>query len=305
MQPFARVARRVVVPRGRRQAEVPSLAQEFSHMKGRLLRVGGVRYLNARPLIHRLTELTHEADLILDVPSRLADQLADGRLDVALIPSIEYFRAGRYRIVPGIAIAAHGPVRSVKLWCRVPPSDIRTLALDEGSRTSAALARIWLHRFHGVCPAVVPLPLGCPPDRVPTDAVLIIGDRGMHPAPRECFSEEYDMSLEWLRCTGLPFVFAFWAVAPGVDLRGVEGALQRAKERGLAEAVRIARQAAQELQLSEQECLEYITRHIRYDLGKVELEGLQLFYRWAQELSLAPPGVELRFYDQANLAKVR
>jgi len=71
---------------------------------------------------------------VFDLPSRLADDLAAGRLDVALIPSIEYFQRDDYTIVSDACIACRGPVRSVKLFSRVPPATIRTLALDEGSR---------------------------------------------------------------------------------------------------------------------------------------------------------------------------
>src|SRR5262245_62391802 len=116
------------------------------------VRIGAVRYLNSKPLIYRLAELAPSAELHLEVPSLLADQLAAGDLDVALVPSIEYFRGRDYAIVPGMAIAAYGPVLSVKLYCRVPVSRVRTVALDEGSRTSAALTRILLHRLWGIEP---------------------------------------------------------------------------------------------------------------------------------------------------------
>src|SRR6516165_377092 len=102
----------------------------------RPIRIGAVNYLNTKPLIYDLPSLAPEAELILDVPSCLADRLADGSLDVALIPVIEYFRAGCYSILPNIAIASHGPVLSVTLFSRVPWPQIRSVALDQGSRTS-------------------------------------------------------------------------------------------------------------------------------------------------------------------------
>src|SRR5690242_20752525 len=123
------------------------------------VRVGAVAYLNTKPLIHDLEALAPGIELVLDVPSRLADGLADGSLDVALIPVIEYFRAGTYTVVPDIAIASRGPVLSVTLFSRVPWAGIRRVARDEGSRTSAALAQILLRQRHGVRPEVVPLPL--------------------------------------------------------------------------------------------------------------------------------------------------
>src|SRR5438874_2053595 len=100
------------------------------------IRIGAVNYLNTKPLVHELEELAPEAELLLDVPSRLADLLAEGALEVALIPVIEYFRGGRYRVVPDIAIASSGPVLSVTLFSRVPWQGIRReaprLGLDAG-----------------------------------------------------------------------------------------------------------------------------------------------------------------------------
>src|SRR5437667_6136155 len=114
------------------------------------VRVGAVNYLNTKPLFHDLEELAPQAVLSLDVPSRLADRLAAGDLDVALIPVIEYFRAGTYSIIPGIAIVSRGPVLSVTLFSRVPWPEIRSVARDEGSRTSSAVARILVERRYGI-----------------------------------------------------------------------------------------------------------------------------------------------------------
>src|SRR6266516_4206815 len=108
------------------------------------IRIGAVSYFNSKPLIHELPKLAPRAELVLDYPSRLADRMATGELDVALIPVIEYFRAGSYSLVPNIAIASNGPVLSVTLFSRTPWQEIRRVSLDEGSRTSAALAQVLL-----------------------------------------------------------------------------------------------------------------------------------------------------------------
>src|SRR5262245_54563237 len=105
----------------------------------RAIRIGAVSYLNTKALICDLEDLVPEPQLILDTPGRLADMLADDQLDVALIPAIEYFRGDGYTIVKNISIASRGPVLSVTLFGRTPWRQIRRVALDEGSRTSAAL----------------------------------------------------------------------------------------------------------------------------------------------------------------------
>src|SRR5438477_12742908 len=144
------------------------------------IRVGAVNYLNTKPLIHDLERIAPEVELSLAVPSRLAVQLAEGDLDVALIPAIEYFRNRTYSIVPDISIASRGPVLSVTLFSRVPWPKIRRVALDEGSRTSAALTQVILRRRYGVHPEVLPLLIDHSAEDVEADAVLLIGDRAMH-----------------------------------------------------------------------------------------------------------------------------
>ena len=183
----------------------------------RPVRVGAVSYLNAKPLYYGLEAHAPGVELVMDLPSRLADRLAAGDLDVALIPSVEYLRgAGRgYEILPGFAIAAHGPVWSVKLFSRVPFDQVRRLALDEGSRTSQALARVWLDAAHGVRPERVEiLPMGASPLESTADAVLVIGDRAMR-VPDAPWHAVVDLAEAWRDLTGLPFVFALW-VAPGL-----------------------------------------------------------------------------------------
>ncbi len=207
------------------------------------IRVGAVNYLNAKPLYYKLCEFAPDVRLTMEVPSRLAEQLADGELDVALIPSVEYLRgAGRgYEIIPGFAIAARGPVRSVKLFSRVPWNRVERLALDAGSRTSQVLARIWLDEKHGVRPPrIEELPLGVSALESTADAVLVIGDRAMR-VPHEPFLDVVDLAEAWHQLTSLPFVFAFWVARAGVELGELPAALEQSRALGLAEAATLAR----------------------------------------------------------------
>jgi chorismate dehydratase len=268
------------------------------------IRIGAVAYLNTKPLIHRLEDLASEAELILDLPSRLADRLDQGELDVALIPVIEYFRSGHYRIVPNIAIASHGPVLSVTLFSRLPWPEIRRVALDVGSRTSAALTQVLLRKRHNIQPEIMPLPMDAAAEDVDADAVLLIGDRAM----RAClpgFVHAYDLGQEWHDWVGLPFVYAVWAVRPGADLGGVEAALHEAKRLGLREVGQIAHDEAPLLNLDAGFCRRYLSNIIRFDLGSREQAGLHHYYMLACELGLARRGVNLDFYAQPHLVESR
>ena len=203
------------------------MRQSSSAAQRAKVRVGAVTYLNARPLVFSLARMAPQVEIAFDLPSRLADSLAAGRLDVAMIPSIEYARGQGYAIISDACIACDGPVRSVKLYSRVPPERIRTLALDEGSRTSAALVRILLWERFDVSPEIRPLPIGDSSDDAQADAVLLIGDRGMLPTNGP-FEFEWDLGQQWSQWTGLPFVFAMWIARPGIDLPGIAEVLAAA-----------------------------------------------------------------------------
>ena len=266
------------------------------------IRVGAVSYLNTKPLIEGLGTFAPQAELILDVPSRLADRLAAGDLDVGLIPIVEYFRAGNYTIVPGISIASRGPVMSVTLFSRVPWPEIRAVAMDEGSRTSVALTRILLEKRYGIRPSIEQLPLGVAADDMPTDAVLLIGDRAMK-ACLPGFAHSYDLGQEWFDWTGLPFVYAVWAVREGVDLCGVDRALRQCRDHGLARVGQIAEREAGKLGLDAGFCRRYLSNILCFELGPREIAGLRKFHQLCRDLGMVPEEVDLEFYGAASLVE--
>jgi chorismate dehydratase len=271
----------------------------------RRLTIGAVSYLNSKPLIEGLHGLlSPRADLRLDYPSHLADDLASGKLDVALIPSIEYFRGHNYEIISDACVAAHGPVLSVKLYSRVPWGEIRSLALDEGSRTSATLARVLLAERHGVFPKLQPLPLDHRTEDSSADAILLIGDRAISP-PAERFPGTWDLGEEWFEWTGLPFVFAMWVGREfriqnsesrlETDDSDIARLLNAARDLGVEHLDDIARREAPLLGLSLPTTISYLSENLQYHLGSAERKGLKLFYDLASGMGLAPHGVELAF----------
>lgn len=260
----------------------------------RPIKIGAVNYLNSKPLIEGLAELATDAELILDYPSRLADRLGAGELDVALIPSIECVLGPKYEIVSDACVATHGPVLSVKLYSRVPMDQIQSLALDEGSRTSAALSKVLLAERFGLHPRLERLPLDLDTQDTRADAILLIGDRAIHPAAEQ-FTEVWDLGEEWTKWTGLPFVFAMWATRAGTDLGPVEDALCQARDLGLQRVAEIAAREAQLLGLTEQVTLEYLTENLYYRLGPAERRGFQRYHELAMKQGLAPKGSDLVF----------
>ena len=260
------------------------------------LQIGDVSYLNSRPLIEGLEDLLPSANLVLDYPSRLADSLSDGALDVALIPSVEYFRRPGYEVVSDACVAARGEVLSVKLYCRVHPGNIRRLALDEGSRTSAALTKVILADRYGVIPQTEPLKMESTTRDSTADAVLLIGDRAMHD-PEESFVEVMDLGQVWYDWTGLPFVFAMWVARQESNTDGIDEILSRSRDLGLSRVAEIAAEEAPRLGLSQSVALNYLTNNLHYHLTSAERSGLKLFCELAAQHNLVKPDVDIVFRD--------
>lgn len=258
------------------------------------VRIGAVSYLNSKPLIEGLASAVPEALHRLDYPSRLADGLSRGDIDVALIPSIESVTDPDYEVVSDACVATRGPVLSVKLYFRTHPGDVKRLALDEGSRTSAALARVMLAERFGVTPELEPLRLESSVTSTTADAVLLIGDRAILP-PDEPFQEVWDLGEEWLSWTGLPFVFALWVTRKGKQLGRVDAALGEARDRGLANLTEIARRESQAMQLPLNVVDNYLRRNLHFQLGSAERQGLKLYLQLAAGMGLSPAGRTVSF----------
>ena len=242
-----------------------------------------------------------EFELIFDAPAKLAAMLADGQLDVGLIPSIEYFRFADprgecgYRAIPGVSISSKGKVLSVKLFCKKPISEVEKVALDTSSRTSCALVKIILKERYDVRPTFTPCDLTEAPSwrDVSDDAVLTIGDLAMQVAQSELTDDcersaghpngdvALDLGEEWQKLTGLPFVYAFWTARVekgcGESLGEAAAVLQAAKCEGLRNIHRIAATESRRLGLEKDFCAYYLSDIISYDLGQAELEGLVRF----------------------------
>ncbi len=248
-------------------------------------RIGAVNYLNTKPLVYGLAERLPEAKIVYDLPSRLADQLACGELDVALVPSIEFAAHPEWSIVSDACIGCRGPVLSVKLLFRTPPAEVCTLALDEGSRTSAILAQILLHQLYGIRPQLTNLPIGNVPAEVNADALLVIGDRAIESDDRG-FAEVWDLGDRWCRWAELPFVFAMWVSRPGLKILDVPMALSAARDEGCRNLDSIACEQATKMNLPINLVQEYLRHNLHFCLDSKQLQGLDLYYQQAAALGL-------------------
>lgn len=256
-------------------------------------RVAAISFLNTAPLLWGL-DTEPALQLAYTAPSGCAEQMQRGEAEIGIIPVIEMARIPGLAAIPGIAVAARAEVRSILLITRRALPEIRRLALDRSSRTSAVLAQILLRRRYGAELEVA--------ERAPNwrtmledfDAALLIGD----PALRLSITGEaeqagyrtHDLAAEWHAWTGLPFVFALWAVrqqAVQADRRaGLTERFQRAKQEGLANVETLVRRWSHRLDLPAEEVRRYLAHDVEYDLGPEQWAGLGHFYQQAAELGL-------------------
>ena len=212
-------------------------------------------------------------------PAEVARSLAAGDLDIGLIPSIEVKRIPGLKVLPGLCVAATREVRSVLLLSRCPIREIERLALDENSRTSAALVRILLRERFGIEPHCQTASPSLGEMMEQADAALIIGDpaltvdrTGLH---------VLDLAAEWRDLTGHPFVFAVWAVRSHVDPGPWQEVFHASLRRGRAEMEILVKEASEEMGLDVDVVREYLTECLSFELGPAEQLGLTEFYRRA------------------------
>jgi len=258
-----------------------------------------VKYLNSVPLAWGILQ-GRQADAfepVLHTPAECADQLAQGKVDVGLIPSIEFQRIRGSKIVPGPVVACRHRVRSVLLISLVPLWKVKTVAADTSSRTSTVLARIVFDEFFHIRPDFRPAAPDLAAMLAENDAAVLIGDAALKfiqenelpnaenerallkygPEPLEVF----DLAERWKFLTGVPFVFAFWATRAGVPDNGLVDALKESREFGMQNIPAIAKRYAEELSLKEEFLQEYLTENVHYYMDDACVEGLRLFYEMA------------------------
>ena len=250
------------------------------------MRVGVVSFVNAIPLSDGLQDVLPGAELVPLTPARIADQLEAGTLDVGLVPVATLASHPEWHVLPGLGIAAEGPVRSVLLLSHVAPERITRLVLDPASRTSNLLARLWLKHRAGVDPEVLPGPPALRDRLLFGEATVAIGDEALYWQEDGIWS--VDLGGAWTEWIGLPFVFAVWA-GPNREVVETAPAFERCYALNAARLDRLARDAAAGDPVR-QDLIESYWRHsIRYRLGSREGQGLSRYLALAAEAGYTRP----------------
>lgn len=274
------------------------------------LRLCAVSYLNSAPLVWGMSHGPQKGlfDLRFAVPSACADQLRCGAADVGLVPVIELARQPDLVVVPGTAIACQGCVRSILLVSKKPLELIESFAADTGSRTSVVLTQVIAAQKGGIRPRVRPYPPRLGEMLEIADAALIIGDHALRIDPsmekwRDWPVYVYDLGAEWEDMTGLPMVFAVWAVKNLADPEGLAEALAGSAAYGRSRIDEIVDHESARLGFVPEVVRVYLTRNVRYDLGDREREATSLFLRLAAELGLADALMDVRFLSDSLVSR--
>jgi chorismate dehydratase len=241
-----------------------------------------------------------DVELVKDTPDRLNDLLVAGELDVGAISLVEYLRhTDELVLLPDIAVGSDGPVLSVNLVSQVPLGELdgQRVALGSTSRTSVLLAQMWLEEVHGVRPSY----FTCPPDltamMAEAPAAVLIGDtalRATYDGPRRGLTV-HDLGSAWREWSGLPMVFAVWAVRrdylaahPGL-VKEVHEAFLRSRDMSLEHVDEIAAQAAR-WEVFDPATLATYFRTLDFSLGERQLAGAREFARRAAVRAAVPSG---------------
>jgi predicted solute-binding protein len=242
------------------------------------LRIGCVKYLNARPLIRGW-----RGAVDFDHPSALCDKLARGELDIALASSFEFLRNPVYRVVDDVSISSAGPVFSVAVAHRGALSEIEEIELDPASETSANLLRCLLAEFN-LAPRL---------NRTSTSVItgyrarLFIGDQAIRLRQKDAAEFHFwDLGEQWEKLVSLPFVYALWLIRPEVrDSKSIAERLRNLRDENLAQ---IGKLLAEEKEFDHAFCRRYYRENLRFSFGKEEKIGLTEFHKRCVNLQLLP-----------------
>ncbi len=262
----------------------------------RPIRLGVVSFLNTLPLIDGLERLT-DVVLLQSVPSLLLDQLTSGAVDVALCSSIDYQRSpDPLAILPAGLLGCDGPTLTVRLYSAHPIKEIRRVYCDTDSHTSIALLRILLKEVHGIEPELIDYDArehvaGNKPIDWP-ETMLLIGDKVVTDSPPAVrYPHQLDLGAEWVRYTGLPFVFALWMARQDADREAMCAAnaiLDHQRRHNLQRIDLMIHHKAGPRKWPNDLARDYLKQHIAYEFTERRRAGLELFFEKAHVHGLIP-----------------
>lgn len=295
------------------------------------IRISIVQYLNTAPLIWGFTQglLQDKYELSFTIPSQCADDLRDGRADVAIIPAIEFQRIEDLVVLPALAIASKKQVRSLLIVSRKPITEVGSIALDVSSRSTQALTRILCSEHWNISPRFFEAAPDVSRMLDDADAALLIGDPALRLAMAMAENAEtgsagewvcdakriggkggtqlhvYDVVQHWRDLTGLPAVLAVWAARRETVTQEILADFTASKEYGMARIEEISADAADKMSLPQAELTSYLRDNIDFTLDSENISGLEMYYCLAAKLGLTPRAKAIEWAAVADADVIR
>lgn len=238
------------------------------------IKISAVSYTNTKPFIYGLehSDLIHQIDLSLDIPSDCAAKVISGQVDIGLMPVAAFPLVPHANIVSSYCIGSIGAVNSVFIYSHVPLEKIKTLQLDSHSRTSNNLARVLLKFYWKI-------DVQCSTDsQTKTDALVLIGDRTFDKKGQYAYA--YDMGEAWMDFTGLPFMYAAWIANKPIPQDFI-AQFDQALKYGLDQRTALL----QDLPVVDGFDMEdYLFNKLDFELSPEKLEAMKLFLSYISKL---------------------
>jgi chorismate dehydratase len=259
-------------------------------------RLAASSYLNSAPLIWSFLYGPHRGrvDFVEAMPARCAELLADAAVEGALVPVIEYERIPCGYLVPNVCVGSQREVLSVVLVSKSKRlEEIRSVALDASSRSSATLVKVIFREFLQHEPEWTTRAPNLEQMLAQNDAALIIGDPGM--TFRRQGLNVWDMASLWREHTGMAFVFAMWMVRDEVIERARLVDFAGARDKGVEHMEEIVRDYQNKIPMSDEELRNYLTQNIVFNVDESMENGLRLYFELAFKHGLIERVKPLRF----------
>lgn len=247
------------------------------------IKLAAVSYLNTIPFIYGIEQsdkLLKSIDLRLEFPSKCADLLKSGQVDLGLIPVAEIPNIPNAQIIGDFCIGAKGKVNTVMLYSDCPLDDIHTIALDYQSRTSAMLTKVLAQEFWKINVEFKQTSEGYINKIHGTNAGLVIGDRAFDLNGK--FPYQYDLSEEWYKFTGLPFVFACWVANKPLS-KTFTNAFDKATAFGIQNKSVAIRGHSKAANVN---LVQYLNEDISYHLDSLKRKALELFLDYIKSITV-------------------
>ncbi|WP_211745016.1 menaquinone biosynthesis protein [Paenibacillus sp. Marseille-Q4541] len=276
--------------------------------------LGKISYTNAWPVFHYFDseKLTHPVEVVTEVPAVLNKRIHEGTLDLSAMSSFAYgLESERLLILPDVSVSSRGEVKSILLFSKkkIEEIDGGTIALTNTSATSVNLLKILMMKFYEINPQYVTVEPDLSSMMEVADAALLIGDHAIRASWTDHGYYVYDLGERWYHFTNQSMTFAVWAVSADYAednseiVQEITNAFKASKTRSLEELTPVVEAAEQQIGGTKSYWYDYF-QNLCYDFGENELQGLQLYFRYAHELGLMAHEVRLDLWNENKLIRV-